>query len=147
MTYRQIPQRWRLVAQLATLATTAVLGVSIAYTPAQLDAKLTIIEQTMSAHIWAWTMLLAGLIGLVIESVVAWLKSLNGALLWLVSICHIICMAVMLGYSLSAGASLVRTGHWYAFGGPILGLYISLMHYVFIKRRYTEPLNPSSYHA
>jgi FtsH-binding integral membrane protein len=130
-----------LVAQLATLATTAALGVSIAYTPPKLDAKLTVIEQTMSAKPWALAMLAAGLVGLVIESFVAYRKSTDATFLWLVSICHIICMSVMLGYSLSAVASLVRTGHWYAFGGPVLGLYIALMHYVYIKRRYTEPLH------
>lgn len=141
MTYRNVPPRWRLVAQLSTLGTTAAVGASIAYTPPKLDAKLSIIEQTMNADVWAWTMFLAGMIGFVAEVIGSRLRSNDTKLLWLVSFCHIICMAVMIGYSLSALASLLRLGHWYAFAGPVLGLYIAIMHYVFIKRRYTDPMD------
>lgn len=136
MTYRYVPARWRLVSQLATLLCTALLGLSLAYTPPQVDAKLTVIEQAMSVHVWAWTMMTFGLIGFFGESFTSYIKSNNSWLLWSVSICHTVCLSVMLGYSLSAAASLIRTGHWYAFGGPVLGIYIALMHYVYIKRRH-----------
>lgn len=136
MTYRYVPAKWRLISQLATLLTTAILGVSIAYTPPSVDVKLTIIEQTMNVHIWAWAMIAFGLIGLIVECITNSMKSNNSTLLWVVSICHTVCLSVLLGYSSSAIASLIRTGHWYAFGGPVLGIYMCLMHYVYIKRRY-----------
>jgi hypothetical protein len=139
VTYRQVPQRWRLVAQLSTLLVTAAIGVSIAFTPPKIDAKLSIIEQAMSVAVWAWIMFIFGLTGFITESILAYKNSMNKYSLIAVSICHTICMSVLIGYSLSAAASLIRTGHWYAFSGPALGIYLSLMHYVYIKRRYTDP--------
>jgi hypothetical protein len=127
------------VAQLSTLFVTAALGVSIAFTPPKIDAKLSIIEQAMSAAIWAWIMFVFGMTGFISECILARKNSNNKFGLIAVSVCHTMCMSVMIGYSLSAAVALIRSGHWYAFGGPVLGIYLSLMHYVYIKRRYTDP--------
>jgi hypothetical protein len=129
-----------LYAQLGTLTTTAALGASIALTPPKVDAKLSTIEQAMSITLWAWTMMAFGAVGLALEAFAAHRNSNHSFLLWGVSVCHIVCMSVMLGYSASALASLIRLGHWYAFGGPVLGLFISLMHFVFVKRKYVDPM-------
>lgn len=139
MTYRQVPQKWRLIAQLATLGVTALLGLSIAFTPPNADAKLTVIEHAMSVTLWAWIMMGFGTVGLVTEGYISRKDIRPRPALFLISICHIMCMSVLLGYSASAIASVIRTGHWYAFGGPCLGFYLCLMHYVYVNRRYMGP--------
>lgn len=138
MTYRQVPQRWRLASQLATLAVTAAIGVSILVTPPKSDAKLTVIETAMSVHAWAFVMIVFGALGFCVESWIAYKNTMPPSALRTVSICHIISMSILSGYGLSALASLIRTGHWYSFAGPLLALYLMLMHWAYVNRRYMD---------
>jgi hypothetical protein len=76
MTYRYVPKRSLQIAQLATLAVTSVMGAGILATPARVRAcyggerpvHLTALETTMQSHWWAYCLIAAGAIGLLLEA-------------------------------------------------------------------------------
>ena len=140
MTYRFVPNRWRLVAQLATLAITGILGVSIALTPPLVDPKLSEIESAMSNDIWAWFMVSISMVGFVSECINARSKNECRLTFVAVSFSHILLMSILIAYSASALVGLFRTGYWYNFGPPALGIYMALMHFIYVQRRKQLPL-------
>lgn len=139
MTYRYVPQIWRLIAQLATLLATAAIGLSLVLTPPNADPKLSEFEQTMGADPWGYALIAFGLIGFIAESVSVWRKTVS--LFWLVSICHIMCMSLMLAYGAAALVGLISRHQWYNFAAPVLAALLALWHYIYIKRRAAIPLD------
>lgn len=140
MTYRTVPQPLRLLAQLATLAGTALIGASLALTPQHTDPKLSQIERAMSADTWALVLVVFGLLGFCAELWSATHKK-DGRLFWLVSLCHIVLMSVMIAYGASAMVGLVYSGLWYNFAPPVLAVLIALWHYIYVKRRSAGPMD------
>lgn len=133
MTYRFIPQKWLLAAQLSTLATTAVVGMSVYLTPPQKDVKLTVLEQEMNPKIWAIALIVAGTVGLISEIIVVVTKQ-QQRLLSLVAYSHIVCAGGLAGLSASVLVSVIERQPW-NFGAPILGLLMVFWHALFSKRR------------
>lgn len=129
----------RLLAQLTTLAGTAILGVSIALTPIATDPKLTQIERAMSADTWAFILIVFGTIGFLAEAWSATHKK-EQRLFWVVSLCHIVLLSVLLAYGASAFVGLVQRGLWYNFAAPDLAVMVSVWHYIYVKRRKHVPL-------
>jgi hypothetical protein len=140
MTYRYVPQRLRLMAQLATLAGTALVGVSIMMTPVAVDPKLSQIERAMSADSWALVLVVAGTVGFLAELWSVFHKN-DHRLFWLVSLCHIVLMATMIAYGASAMVGLIQRGLWYNFAPPVLAVLIAIWHYIYVKRRGREPVD------
>lgn len=137
MTYRYVPQRWRLAAQLVTLAGTSALGASIVATPPQTDVKLSQIEQTMNADLWGWLLVAAGAIGFLAEGVMSSTKTMK--LFWVVSMCHIVCLSLMVAYGTSALVGLIERGQWYNFAGPVLAVMVGTWHLVYVQRKPSIP--------
>jgi predicted MFS family arabinose efflux permease len=134
MTYRYVPANMRFVAQLSTLLITGLIGVSILVTPPMVDPKLSEFERAMGADTWAWLLIVFGFVGFVAELVNGMLKRQSN-LFWVVSLCHLVLMALMISYGASAMVGLARTGLWYNFAAPLLAAQLALWHYVYIQRR------------
>ena len=137
MTYRFVPRRLRMLAQLSTLAVTAILGASIALTPARTDSKLSVIEEAMRADTWAFVLIIFGSVGFLAETYMSVRN--NQKLFWLVSICHLVLCSVMLAYSAAALVG-VLTNNWWNFGAPALGALVAFWHYIYVQRRPREPV-------
>jgi len=123
---------------MATLGATGLMAVGIAMTPPLTDPKLNVIEKTMQADSWAVTLAAAGFLGFFCELWMTWRKS--DGLVSLVSWCHIVCVGVLVGYSVSALVSVVLRVPW-NFAAPVLGLLLALWHLMYVKRRppYIDP--------
>lgn len=138
MTYRFVPRRLRLAAQLATLLVTAIVGASVMLTPAKVDVKLSTIERTMSADTWGAILVFCGLLGFVFEAYTNIRK--KEPMFWVVSVAHIGCCAVLAAYSLSALVGVLTHTPW-NFGAPALGVLLSFYHYIYVQRRPKEPIH------
>lgn len=133
MTYRYVPPHIWGRLQKVILVVTAFVGLSLAVTPAERNVStLSVIEETMSADVWA--------IGLIVFSVIALLLEIDmehrkhEKWVNLVGYCHIMLCALLVGYSVSALVGvLIRI--WWNFGAPTLGLLLSYLHFIFIRRR------------
>lgn len=134
MTYRDVPQPYRLMAQLVTLGGTALLGASIAVTPPNVDPKLSQLERLMGTDYPAYVLIVFGTIGLIVESVQAYRATRNNVMFWVVSICHAILFGMMISYSLTAMISVVQRTPW-NFAAPVLGVMVATWHYIYIRRR------------
>lgn len=132
ITYRFVPARWRLMAQLATLLGTALVGLSIYLTPEKVDPKLSQIERTMNADVWAILLMVFGLLGFVCETYSVLSK--RDTFFLVVSACHIVLFAEMLAYSVSALSGVLLRAPW-AFAGPVLGVLLAIWHYIYIQRK------------
>lgn len=137
MTYRYVPRRLRMAAQLLTLLVTGIVGLSIMVTPHNTDPKLSVVEKAMSADTWGLTLVVFSSIGLAAEIYSTWRK--KGPLFWTVSICHIILCAVLMAYSVSALVGVITRAPW-NFGAPALGMLIAFWHYIYVQRRPREPI-------
>lgn len=140
MTYRNVPARALLVAQLSTLLVTAIVGWSLYLTPHAKDAKLTVLERGMNQHYWAYALMVAGITGFIFE-LLAHLRRGDGTprreidcYLSIVAWSHVVCCGVMAGYSAAALASVIKYQPW-NFGGPALGVLIMIWHGLYVKRR------------
>jgi FtsH-binding integral membrane protein len=137
MTYRFVPRRLRMAAQLATLAVTAVVGLSIVVTPQKYDPKLSVIEQAMTADAWGLVLVAFGTVGFFLE-LYSSVRS-RQPLFWLVSACHIMCCSVLLAYSIAALVGVFSHAPW-NFGAPALGVLVAFWHYIYVQRRPREPV-------
>lgn len=131
MTYRLVTEKMLRRAQMATLTVTAIVGWSIAVTPQRADAKLSVIEQYMSADYWA--------AGLVVFSVLALLCEIDMARRkhqrWvpIVTVCHIALFSLMCGYAAAAfWGVLFRV--WWNFGAPAIAGLLAFWHLMFVGR-------------
>lgn len=132
MTYRYVPQRLLMWAQLLTLLVTATLGASIAVTPPQRDAKLTEIEEFMGTDPWAYALIAFSLVGFVCE---AWMiRQKSERFISVVTWCHIALCGLLGAYATAAMVGVMVRVPW-NFGAPALGLLIAYWHFVFVKRR------------
>lgn len=139
MTYRHVPSHWKLLAQLATLLVTALLGVyifTIAEAPGD-DARLSQIEQAMSAKHWGYALLVIGGVGFFAEMFNHFDD--RERLFWLVSLCHLLLFGIMVAFGLSALVG-VLTHNSKLWASVLLALYLGLMHLVYVQRRRTMPL-------
>ena len=137
MTYRYVPRRHRMVAQLLTLVVTAILGASIIAAPESTDPRLTIIERAMSADYWGGLLIVFGILGFAAELYSTIRK--KQPFFWVVSACHTILCAVLLAFSVSALASVLAYAP-YNFGAPALGVLVAFFHYMYVQRRPREPI-------
>lgn len=101
-------------------------------TPHDRDAKLSVIENVMNVDYWAWTLIVASLIGVVLE---AWMALRNNeefveAVAWV----HMICCGVLTGYSLGAFVGVLERAPW-NFGAPAVAALLAFYHLMFVKRR------------
>jgi hypothetical protein len=139
MTYRYVPQRWRLVAQLTTLLGTAAIGISLVLTPTPAeDPRTTEFEQAMGADAWGLMLIVFGVLGVICEgSGVIWHTR---KLFWVVSMCHIVLFSLMLVYGAAALWGLIDRGQWWNFAAPVLAVMIAIWHYAYIMRRPKMPV-------
>jgi SNF family Na+-dependent transporter len=121
---------------LATLAATALVGLSIAVTPRERNVStLSVIEAAMSADFWAISMIVFALVALAAE--VDMKRRNHERWVLVVAICHIMLCSLLVGYSVAAMVGvLVRV--WWNFGAPTLGLLLAYWHFVFSNRRQTR---------
>ena len=132
MTWRFIPPPWAQRLQYVTLAVTAVLGLSIACAPEDRDPKLTVIERTMNADIWAVGLTVISLIAIFAEWRMARTKRDN--LIPLVAYSHIVLCALMVGYTSSALWGVLDRV-WWNFGAPTMGVLLIYLHLLYTRRR------------
>jgi hypothetical protein len=133
MTWRFVPKAWLYRLQLATLAGTALLGMSIAATPRERDVStLTVIESAMNADVWAYGLVLFSVLGLIAELDMAWRK--HERWVTLVAACHIVLCSLLVGYAAAAFWGVLFRIAW-NFGAPTLGLLLAYWHLAFTKRR------------
>jgi hypothetical protein len=137
MTYRYVPRRLRMAAQLATLAVTAILGASVVAAPANVDPKLTEIERAMDANVWGYVLLVFGAIGFIAEVYTTMRHRLPVFLL--VSVCHSVLFGVMMAYAVSSAIGVFTYAPW-NFGVPFLAALVGFWHYIYVQRRPREPV-------
>jgi ABC-type xylose transport system permease subunit len=134
MTYRSVPPRWRLIAQLATLGVSAMLGVYIVYIGAEpsVDPRLSQIEKAMSAAVWGYALASLGVVGLIAEILNN--RDVRERLFWLVSLCHILLFGIMMAFAASAlvGVILNDSKLW---ASVMLSFYLALMNFIYIQRK------------
>lgn len=139
MVYRYVPARWRLFLQLATLVTTALLGLSLLMTPPNPDPTLTHFEQVMGGPVPAWCLIVFGVVGAIGEySMDRWRET--NVLYGVVTSCHCVLFGTYMALSASALVTTLRTEHWYTFGGPALGVLLALWHLMYVQRRREIPI-------
>lgn len=133
MTWRFVPREWLYRVQIATLAVTAVLGLGIAVTPKERDVStLTVIESTMSADYWAYSLILFSVIALAAELDMRVRE--HSRWVQVVAFCHIFLCALVASYAAAAlWGVLFRI--WWNFGSPALGGLLAYWHMLFSKRR------------
>jgi hypothetical protein len=132
MTYRQVPPRWKLIAQLATLFTSAGIGLYIAVIAEEADPRLSQIEQVMSGKVWGYGLLIFGVLGLIAEVINN--KDKRERLFWLVSTCHTVLFGILIAFSLSASVG-VFTHDSKLWASVLLAGYLGLMNFVYIQRK------------
>lgn len=133
MTWRFVPREWLYRVQLATLATTAIVGASIEVTPRAKDVStLTVIESAMNASYWAFALIIISLVALVAELDMRWRK--HDRWIQLVAYCHILLCGLIVGYSAAAFVGVLFRV-WWNFGAPALGALLAYWHLAFAKRR------------
>lgn len=133
MTWRFVPREWLFRVQLATLAATGMLGLSIAVTPEDRDVStLTVIESTMSADYWAYGLILCSVVALAAE--VDMRVRNHDRWVQVVAYCHIFLCALVASYA-AAAAWGVLFRVWWNFGAPAMGALLAYWHLVFSKRR------------
>lgn len=138
MTYRHVPARWKLVAQLATLAVSAGVGVYVLTVAQQSDPRLSQIEQVMSARPWGIALILFGGVGLIAECFNAVDK--RERLFWLVSTCHVMLFGIMVAFSASSFVGVI-THNSQLWASVMLSAYVGLMNFVYVQRRGIQPAN------
>ena len=118
---------------MATLVGTAILGLSIAVTPRERDVStLTVIESTMNSDIWAVSLIVFSLIGLVAE--IDMTRRKHERWTGVVAACHIMLCSLLVGYAAAALVGvMIRV--WWNFGSPTLGALLAYWHLVFVHRR------------
>lgn len=133
MTWRFVPREWLFRIQIATLAGTALLGLSIAVTPDERDVStLTVIEQTMNADLWAYGLMFFSLVALWAE--IDMKRRRHTRWVELVSWCHVFLCALVASYAVAAmWGVLFRI--WWNFGAPTMGALLAYWHATFSKRR------------
>jgi hypothetical protein len=133
MTWRYVPQKWLFRLQIATLSTTAILGAGIAVTPRERNVStLSVIEQAMSADVWAFGLMLFAVVAVVAE--IDMKCRHHEKWIVVVAVCHILLCSLLVGYSVAAMTGvLVRV--WWNFGAPTLGLLLAYWHLAFSHRR------------
>jgi ABC-type xylose transport system permease subunit len=129
-----VPPRWRLIAQLATLAVSAALGIYIIFlgTSVPGDPRISQIEQAMSATAWGYVLTVVGTLGFVAETVNA--RDLRERLFWLVSLCHILLFGVMMAFAASALVGVISHDSklW---ASVMLSFYLALMNFIYVQRK------------
>lgn len=132
MTYRLVPPRVWSQLQKVTLVVTIFIGVSIALAPPDRDSRITAIEQAMNVDIWAFTMIGAAIVALVLEFVMERRKTET----WvnMVGYMHIVLCSLMVGYGASAFAG-VLTRSWWNFGAPAVAILLAYLHMIYVRRR------------
>jgi hypothetical protein len=136
MTYRHVPSRWRLVAQLATLFTSAGIGIYLIVIAQESDPRLSQIEQAMSGKIWGVIMLVFGVVGFVTECLNN--RDAQGRLFWLVSISHVMLFGVLSAFTLSAVVG-VLTHDSKLWASVLLAGYLALMNFIYVQRKSNKP--------
>lgn len=141
--YRYVPMRWRLFMQLSTLLATALVGLSILLTPHSQETKLTAFEHEMGNWPPATVLIVAGVVGFVCELIMNHHEpsTTSTTLFVSVSLCHTAAFGIFMGYAASSLVGLIRTGEWYNFAAPVLGLLLALMHLMYTKRRQEIPFD------
>lgn len=133
MTYRLVPPHVWGRLQKVVLAVTAVLGLSLAVTPVERNVStLSVIEQTMSADLWAISLMVCSLTALALEIDMDRRKHER----WVnfVGYMHIALCSLLVGYSVAAFVGvLLRI--WWNFGAPTLGGLLAYLHFIFIRKR------------
>lgn len=132
MTYRLVPPSVWAQLQRAVLATTIIIGISIALAPHDRDARLTAIENFMNVNIWAYSMITAALIALFCELHMS--RKQHERWINLVGYMHITLCSLMVGYACSAFAGVLNRT-WWNFGAPAVGLLLAYLHYIYVRRR------------
>jgi peptidoglycan biosynthesis protein MviN/MurJ (putative lipid II flippase) len=132
VTYRHVSPRWKLVAQLATLFTSAGIGLYLIVISQEHDPRLSQIEQVMSGKIWGYVLLVAGLIGLITEILNNWLP--GERFFWLVSLCHTILFGVLVAFAASATVGVV-THDSKLWASVLLAGYLGLMNFIYVQRK------------
>lgn len=132
MTYRLVPPRVWAALQKIVLIVTAIVGGSIAVAPADLDSKITVIEQAMNVDVWAALLIVFSLIALACELDMERRK--HERWLDIVAYCHIILCSLLVGYSFAALVGVLARV-WWNFGAPALGGLLSYLHFIYVRRR------------
>lgn len=136
MTYRYVPKRWLQITQLLTLLVTAIVGIGVRLTPQPDVPRLTEFEKTLMAPGWAYAMTGFALVGFTLE-LWMWIDHRDPhstRFLDVVSICHIACVGILVGYSSGAVVTMVTKQPW-TFSTPSVGYLLAWWHLVFVKRR------------
>lgn len=133
MTYRLVPPHIWGRLQKVCLAVTAVLGLSLAVTPAERDVStLSVIEQAMSADVWAISLIVLSLAALALE--IDMDRRRHDRWVNIVGYLHIGLCSLLVGYSAAALVGvLIRV--WWNFGAPTLGGMLAWLHLIFVRRR------------
>lgn len=127
-----------MLAQLFTLLITVVIGFSIVVAPKDANlARLSEIEKFMDADHWGWALVAFGTIGFLAELWVVAHERDN--LFVVISLCHLLCMALMVAFSIAALVGSVERGQWWNFAVPALGVYLGFMHYMYVQRKTQLP--------
>lgn len=132
MTWRFIPPPWAQRLQYVTLGVTVVLGLSIASAPENHDPKLSVIEQAMSADVWAFGLILASLIAIAAEWRMTRTRKDN--LVPVVAYSHIVLCGLLTGYT-AAALWGVLDRVWWNFGAPAMGALLVYLHFLYTRRR------------
>jgi hypothetical protein len=136
VTYRHVSSRWKLVAQLATLFTSAGIGLYLIVISQEHDPRLSQIEQAMSGKVWGYILLIAGIVGFISEY---FNHRLPGErLFWLVSTCHIVLFGVLVAFTASAAVGVV-THDSKLWASVLLAGYLGLMNFIYVQRKGTAP--------
>lgn len=132
MTARFVPLRSLRRLQILALTVSAVLGASILLTPTRADVHLSEIEQGLGTDAWGWLLIIFGAAGVFAE---AWMWCRNSdTLVTVVGVCHVV-LAASIGALTVSALVAVFLREPSNFGAPALGVLISYLHLIYVRRR------------